>query len=85
MAYTVNIKRSAEKELSRLSEVMHDRVIKSLLSLKHNPVPSGARKLHGRDGYRLRVGDYRILYQVYDLERRIEVVSIAHRKDVYRL
>lgn len=84
MVYTVNLKKSAEKDLSRLSEAMHDRVIKSLLSLKQNPAPSGAKKLHGRDGYRLRVGDYRILYQVYDIERRIEVVSIAHRKDVYR-
>jgi len=84
MPYTVYLKRSAEKELARLPAEIHDRVVKRLISLRDNPHPSGAKKLLGREGYRIRVGDYRILYVINEKERKVEVVSIAHRKEVYR-
>lgn len=57
--------------------------MKGLISLKEHPRPTGVKKLRGRDGYRLRVGDYRILYVVNDEEKRVEVFSIAHRREVY--
>lgn len=85
MIYIVKLKRSAEKELERLPEKIHDRIVQALLSLKENPLPDGVRKLHGREGYRIRVGDYRILYTMNASERKVEVFSVADRKEVYRL
>ena len=83
MSYTVCIKRSAEKELDRLPIQVYDRIIKQLISLSDNPRPHGVKKLHGREGYRIRVGDYRILYVIDDNEKKVEIVSAAHRKEVY--
>ena len=84
MAYTVNLKRSAEKELELLPKNIHDKIVNALLFLKNNPFPYGVKKLHGREGYRIRVGSYRVLYLVEEADKKIEIVSIAHRKDVYR-
>jgi len=82
--YVVFLKRTAEKELERLPRAIHDGIIDRLLGLKQDPRPQGANKLHGREGYRLRVGNYRVLYVIDDTTRRIEIVSIAHRREVYR-
>jgi len=84
MAYSVALKRSAEKELEVLPEKIHDHIVSQLISFKENPRPAGIIKLRGRPGYRKRVGDYRILYTVDDNKKIVEVVSIAHRKEVYR-
>ena len=84
MPYTVYLKRSAEKELEHLPAKIHDRIITVLLSLKDNPFPRNAKKLHGREGHRIRVGNYRVLYTVDDADKKIEVVSVADRKEVYR-
>jgi len=84
MNYTVLLKRSAEKELERLDSKTHDKIIKQLLALKENPLPKGVKKLQGREGYRMRIGDYRILYEIDETEKEIEVFSVAHRKEVYR-
>lgn len=85
MSYIVKLKRSAEKELESLPEKIHDRVVNALLLLKENPFPHGAKKLHGREGYRIRIGEYRVLYVIEEVEKKVEVFSIAHRKDVYRI
>ncbi|MBI4644077.1 MAG: type II toxin-antitoxin system RelE/ParE family toxin [Deltaproteobacteria bacterium] len=61
MPYEIHLKRSAEKELAGLPREVHRKVIKRLLALKANPRPPGAKKLGG-DRFRVRVGDYRILY-----------------------
>lgn len=84
MAYAVFLKRTAEKELEQLSRRIHDKIVDQLLSLQHALRPAGAKKLHGREGYRIRVGDYWVLYVISDRERTVEVVSVAHRKEVYR-
>lgn len=84
MAYTIYLKRSAEKELEELPEKVHEKIIKALLSLRDNPFPRNAKKLHGREGFRIRFGNYRVLYLVDDGEKKIEVVSVADRKEVYR-
>jgi mRNA interferase RelE/StbE len=84
MAYTVYLKRSAEKELKDLPVRIHDKIIETLLSLKDNPFPRNAKKLHGREGARIRVGNYRILYIVDDADRKIEIISVADRIEVYR-
>jgi mRNA interferase RelE/StbE len=84
MAYTIILKKSAEKELKDLPLKIHDKIINALLSLKENPFPYKAKRLHGREGIRIRVGNYRILYIVDDVNKKIEVFSVADRKDVYR-
>lgn len=84
MSYVVKLKRSAEKELDRLPSKTHDRIVKVLLSLKEDPIPHGTKKLRGRDGYRIRVGDYRILYTIDELDKKVELFSVAHRKEVNR-
>ena len=84
MPYTVKLKKSAEKELEHLPVRIHDKIIKILLSLKENPFPRNSKKLHGREGWRIRVGDYRILYIIDEPDKIVEVISVAHRKEVYR-
>jgi len=84
MAYEVLLKRSAERELSDLPRATHDRVVERIARLGSAPRPSGAVKLQGQDAYRIRVGDYRVLYLVDDARRRIEVIAVGYRRDVYR-
>jgi len=72
MPYEVLLKRSAERELSDLPRAAHDRIVKRIVRLGSTPRPAGAVKLHGRDAYRIRVGDYRVLYLVDDVRRRVE-------------
>ncbi|MCK6622356.1 MAG: type II toxin-antitoxin system RelE/ParE family toxin [Calditrichaceae bacterium] len=84
MAYQIFLKKSAEKELAVLPDKIHDRIVAGIISLAGDPRPKKAKKLQGREGYRIRIGDYRILYMVYDKEQKVEVFSIAHRRDVYR-
>lgn len=84
MPYTVYLKRSAEKELEELPPKIHDKIVVALFSLKDNPFPRNAKKLHGREGVRIRVGNYRVLYIVDDARKTIEVISVADRKEVYR-
>jgi len=84
MPYLVYLKRSAEKELDHLPSDVHKRIVKRLISLKDNPRPHGTKKLHGREGYRIRVGEYRILYIINETKKKVEIVSIGHRKEVYR-
>lgn len=76
MPYIVTLKRSAEKELEHLPNKIHDRIVNHLISLKENPRPNKAKKLHGREGYRIRVSDYRILYVIDDMEKKVEILSI---------
>mgnify|MGYP001113235711 CR=1 FL=1 len=84
MPYAVHLKRSAEKELSDLPREVQQRIIKRLLTLKANPRPPGAKKLGGGDRYRLRVGDYRVLYTIDDALQKIEVSAVGHRRELYR-
>lgn len=83
-AYQVIIKRPAEKELDALQASVSGRIVKHLLALEENPRPQGIKKLQGEDGYRLRVGDYRILYTIDDQTRRVIIHAIGHRREVYR-
>ena len=85
MAYRVEIKASAVKEIASLSRRDQRRVVRAIESLADDPRPPGARKLVGsEDAYRIRVGDYRITYQVLDDVLIVYVVRVGHRRDVYR-
>ena len=69
--------------MDRLPAEIHTRISKRILSLEDNPRPLGSRKLRGGEAYRLRVGDYRVLYTIDDQARRIFVYGVAHRREVY--
>ena len=84
MAYTVFLKRSAEKELENIPIKVYNKIIKVITSLENKPRPSHVKKLYGNKGYRVRVGDYRVLYTINDSEKRIDIFSVAHRKEVYQ-
>lgn len=80
MSWRVELARDAKKELARLPSAVRKRVARVLLSLENDPFPAGCKKLKNRDGWRVRVGDYRILYFADKAARGV----IAHRRDVHR-
>ena len=82
--YEVFIKASAEREMNALPANVFSRVTRMILTLESDPRRRGCRKLRGADGYRLRVGDYRIIYLINDGTRIVEVIAVAHRREVYR-
>ena len=84
MSYHVVLKRSAEKELNALHGTLFERIKTKLLTLEEQPRPFGVQKLHGQEVYRVRVGDYRILYLIDDAARHVDIISIANRREAYR-
>lgn len=83
--YRVLLERAAEKDLARLSSQIHDRIILAIHALATNPRPSGCRKLAGGiNDWRIRVGDYRVIYEIADEVRVIRVNRVRHRREVYR-
>lgn len=83
-SYSVAIKKSAEKELRKLPKGDLGRVVGRIRKLAEDPRPRGSEKLAAEERYRLRQGDYRILYMVDDERQAVEVVKIGHRREVYR-
>ena len=84
MSWQVEITRDARKELSRLPTQMQTRIARAILSLESDPFPHGCKKLKNRDGYRIRIGDYRVLYFADGKLKQIVVGVIGHRREVYR-
>ncbi len=84
VTYQVIIKRSAEKELDGLQETTHKRIVRRLLALEENPRPTGIKKLQGQESYRLRVGDYRVLYTIDDNTKQVFILAVGYRREVYR-
>jgi len=83
--YRVLLERAAEKDLSRLSSEIHDRVIAAIQALANNPRPSGCRKLaDSKHDWRIRVGDYRVVFEIADAIRVVRVNRVRHRREVYR-
>ena len=83
--YVIELKRSAARELEGLEPRLGRRILASIEGLGSQVRPRGSRKLVGSENsYRLRVGQYRVLYQIDDEERLITVVAIGHRREVYR-
>lgn len=83
--YRVLLERAAEKDLSHLSSEIHDRVIVAIQGLSMNPRPSGCRKLAGsQNDWRIRVGDYRVVYEIADQIRIVRINRVRYRREVYR-
>ena len=84
MTYRVTILRRAAKALSKLPTTDYTRTRDAIRSLGEEPRPAGCKKLVGREGWRVRVGRYRVIYEVDDDVRVVAVLDVGHRKDVYR-
>lgn len=84
MAYQVIITPAADKVVARLPKGIRARIANHLAALAENPRPHGYVKLTDRDAYRIRVGDYRIIYNILDKQLIVLVIEVGHRRDVYR-
>ena len=83
--FEIVLERAAEKDLRRLSDQIHDRVIEGISALANDPRPVGAKKLAGsKSNWRIRVGDYRVLYEIANIVRIVRVYRVRHRCDAYR-
>ncbi len=84
MTYRVEVDDRAVRALLRLPLDDVRRIREAIVALAQDPRPPGSRKLTGREGHRVRVGNYRVLYDVDDDLRRVRIYRIGHRRDVYR-
>lgn len=84
MPYSISILRRAQRELGQLPAGACERVRDAIRALAQDPRSPGCLRLTGRDGWRLRVGDYRVIYEVDDAGRTVTVLHVGHRRDVYR-
>ena len=82
--YSLEIKRSAQRELDALNDPLFSRIDRKILELADQPRPAGCRKLKGySDQWRVRVGDWRVVYIIDDAARLVSVTRIGHRREVY--
>ncbi len=84
MAYQVRIARNAQKQINRIQAENRERILEALLTLPEDPRPRNSKKLQGREGYRLRIGTYRVLYRIDDELSEILVAEVWHRQRDYR-
>jgi mRNA interferase RelE/StbE len=83
--YQILVERGAEKELKRIAAEVRPKLVEAIKSLAENPRPAGCRKLVGLENdWRIRVGNYRIVYEIADEVRIVRVNRVLHRKDSYR-
>lgn len=80
----VYLSSKADRQLRKIPNSMYDLILEKIKDLEENPFPAGAKKLSGRDGWRIRTGDYRILYTADVKKKELTVLSVGHRKEVYR-
>ena len=84
MPYTIEFKKSAFKELEKLPVLIQQNITLNIAGLALNPRPNGCKKLRGRDNHwRIRVGDYRIVYTIEDNILMVEIIRVSHRSAVY--
>jgi mRNA interferase RelE/StbE len=83
VSYRVEVLRRAVKTLSKLPGRDYERVRDAIRALESEPRPPGCKKLVGRDGWRIRVGRYRVIYEIADVVRVVTVLDVGHRKDIY--
>ena len=82
--YSISFVRSARKELESLPNPLLRRILTKIETLAKNPRPAGCKKLKGaRDLWRIRIGEYRVVYSVLDREVRIEIITVRHRSQAY--
>ncbi len=82
--YSIEVRKSAAKEIAALPKDDCQHVVQKIQALASDPRSHGAEKLSGASKYRIRHGDYRVLYEIDDKQKRITVVRVAHRREIYR-
>jgi len=83
--YEILLERNAERDLKKLPKVMFDRVVLGIKSLAQNPKPHGSRKIIGsKSDWRIRAGDYRVIYEIDEEGRAVRIMRIRHRREAYR-
>jgi len=83
--FDVLLERGAERDLRRLPEPIHVRLVRAINELSRNPRPRGCRKLSGsKNDWRIRVGDYRVIYEIADANQIVRVNRVRHRREAYR-
>jgi mRNA interferase RelE/StbE len=81
--YTAVLSKKAQKQLDKLPDNIAEPIFNAIFELEENPRPAGNKKLKGRDGYRIRIGNYRVIYEIFDNELIIDVIALGHRKNIY--
>ena len=84
MKFRVILPKSVQKEMDRVPDEIANRILARLAALETDPRPADVKKLKGRDAWRIRVGDYRVIYEIHDRILQIIVITVGHRREVYR-
>jgi mRNA interferase RelE/StbE len=84
--YQVHLSAKSQRDIKKLDSTIRPRIIKAITKLSKNRTPQQFKPLMGKDiaQFRIRIGDYRILYDVYDYDKTVLIICIGHRKDIYR-
>jgi mRNA interferase RelE/StbE len=83
--YEIVIEKRAERDLKRLPAGLFQKLVPSIKKLKNNPRPANSRKITGSaSDYRLRIGDYRVIYEICSKSRKVKIFRVRHRKEAYR-
>lgn len=83
--YSIEVKKKAQKYLSTIPKKDKLRIVGAVELLRENPLPPKSLKLKGRDGYRIRIGEYRIIYSISSNRLTVLVIIIGHRRDIYQI
>jgi len=81
--YRILLSKTAQRQLNKLDDNLVDKLIAVINNLADNPRPNGYIKLRGRPAYRIRLGNYRIIYEIFDNRLIINIIALGHRKDIY--
>ena len=84
MSYQVNLPKTVQKQLNALPQELKQRILKALVQLQNEPRPANSLQMKGGQGFRLRIGDYRVLYDIDDIRHIINLRRIGHRREIYR-
>ena len=83
--YEISVKKSAVRELEDISKKELQKIVNKIKTLSSDPRPEGSKKLSHREQYRLRQGNYRIIYSIQDDDLTVHIIKVGHRKEIYRL
>ncbi len=83
LKYTITISKTAQKQLDKLPDNVAEEIIDLIQSLGSDPRPHGYKKLKGRTGYRVRKGNYRVVYDIFDRILLVDVIAVGNRKNIY--
>lgn len=85
MKYEVKLKSSVKKQLKNIDKKQAEKILVKIYMLSENPFPRGVDHLTGQKTYRIRIGDYRVIYEVHNKQLLVQVIRVGHRKDVYKV